>query len=319
MVHLARSHKAPMLRLVESVRDETLEVVLEGDVRGRRLEARRGDGGSVECFVHDAPAADSPTLIELHGGGFALGDARKLDALCSWASRSLGVGVVSVNYRLAPDNPFPAALDDVRAVLLAALDEPASLGMGTGGVFVMGYSAGATLAVASSIALADEGHAVPAGLLLHYPFLDAATEPAEKGAREIDLPLELMRAFNEWYVGDADPRSALVSPLYASDAQLARLPRTLMYPVVGDAMCAEAHELARRMRDAGAPAEVRDVEGAYHGYVEDFANERVYRAMNTEEAVAARPAEARERAREVIVDGLERLLGTRAAEAPDFM
>lgn len=319
MVLLARSHKAPMLRLVESIRDETLEVILEGDVSGRRLEVARPDGGSVECFAHDAPQPDSPTLIELHGGGFALGDARKLDALCAWARRAFGVGVLSVNYRLAPDDPFPAALDDVRAVLLAALDEPGSVGMGSGPVYIMGYSAGATLAVASALALGDEGHKAPAGLLLHYPFFDAATEPAEKGGREIDLPLDLMRAFNEWYVGASDARDPLVSPLYATDAQLARLPRTLMYPVVGDAMYAEAHRLADRMRAAGANVSVTDIEGAYHGYVEDFANERVYREMNTEEAIAARPKEAAARARKAIVGGLEALLGTPAAEEPDFM
>lgn len=316
---LARSHKAPMLRLVESIRDETLEVILEGGVSGGRLEVPRADGGAVECFVHDAPWPDSPTLIELHGGGFALGDARKLDALCAWARRAFGIGVVSVNYRLAPDDPFPAALGDVRAVLLATLGDPGSVGMGAGPVFVMGYSAGATLAVASALALGDEGREVPAGLLLHYPFFDAATEPAEKGGREIDLPLDLMRAFNEWYVGTADVRDPLISPLYATDAQLARLPRTLMYPVVGDAMYAEAHQLADHMRAAGVDVSVSDVEGAYHGYVEDFANERVYREMNTEEAIAARPAEAAARAREVIVGGLEVLLGTQATEEPDFM
>lgn len=308
-----------MLRLVESLRDETLEVVLEGPVSGEEVRAPRAGEGAVTCFAHRPADPASPTLVELHGGGFALGDARKLDAMCAWASRALGVGVLSVNYRLAPEDPYPAALDDVRAVLLALAEDPGSLGMGSGPAYLMGYSAGATLAVAAALAVTEGGGPAPAGLLLHYPFFDAATDPAEKNVREIDLPLDLMRAFNDWYVGGADARDPLVSPLYASPAALARLPRTLMFPVAGDAMCAEAHELAARMAEAGVEVEVRDVEGAYHGYVEDFANERVYREMNPASAIEARPAAAAARAREVLVGGLEALLGRRATEAPDFM
>ena len=315
---LARSHKDPMVRLMESVQEETLEVILERPLSGCELTFP-GPGEGVSCLVHRTSDPAAPTLVELHGGGFALGDARKLDEMQAWACRAYGVGVVSVNYRLAPACPYPAALDDVRAVLRTLLEDPASVGLGSGPVYVMGYSAGANLALAASLAELDAGRRAPEALLLHYPFFDAATEPAEKGVREVDLPLDLMRAFNAWYVGSEDPHNPLISPLYCSDEQLARLPRTCMLPLAGDAMCAEAHELAARMAALGVNVSVRDVEDAYHGYLEDYANERVYREMNPASTISARPAGVAEAARRELVAGLDELLGSHASEAPSFM
>ena len=100
----------------------------------------------------------------------------------------------------------------------------------------MGFSAGADLALASAIKLRHCSNLTIAGIIAHYPFFDCATDPSCKGERALDLPVTMMQAFNIWYCGDHDPQNPLISPLYASTEQLAKLPPVIMMPVVGDSL-----------------------------------------------------------------------------------
>lgn len=315
----------PMVRMVQSLREETLDVILEQPLAGRAVEVQT-PAGTLEAWLHAAPGTPgvaTPVVFEFHGGGYALGDARKEDALCEWVAQRYGVQVVGVNYRLAPEHPFPAAPDDAVAVVRHVAAHASEYGIDPQRMYAMGYSAGANLAVVTALRLAGAaGAGEPAGsapsaaapqlagLLLYYPSLDASCSPQAKQPRAIDLPVELMEAFNRWYVADADPRNPLISPVCATEDQLACLPRTVMYPVEGDALYDEALSFAARLRDAGRPVEVHPVVGAYHGFVEDAANPRVYRETNYPEIIEARPADAPRIAASVLQEGLALLLGT---------
>ena len=127
--------------------------------------------------------------------------------------------------------------------------------------------------------------------------------------RDIDLPLDLMQAFNEWYIADGDARDPRISPAFATDAQIASLPFVGFYPVEGDELFSQAEAMASRMRSLGRPVGWHPVSGMYHGYVEDAANVAAYEAISLPETVAARPCDYVEAAARNVKASLEEILG----------
>lgn len=287
----------------------TMKSVLRGRLAGREMTS--SSMGALSWW-HEAPrprSDEASVLFEIHGGGFALGDARKEDALCEWARERYGIHVVGLNYRLAPEHAWPAALDDVLEALSYYALHADEFGMDSSRFFLLGYSAGANLALATCLKMREDAPFRIAGCALHYPFLDAATDPADLSTSSVDVPMEMMEAFNRWYANGADPRDPTISPLFASDEQISRLPRTLLYPVVGDALYPSARKFYERLRDVGTPCSFHPVEGVYHGYVEDAANPRVYRETSLPETVASRPKGCELIAFAVLRQSLDELLG----------
>ena len=323
-------------RVVSYMRRETASSIEKQPVTGKKVTDSARSG--VPSWWREASGeGKKPVLFELHGGGFALGDARKGDAFRAWACERYGVHVVGLDYRLTPEHPWPAALEDVTDALEYYARNADDLRIDTEAYYLKGYSAGANHALASCLAapLQDEAGAIAggvdgaagvggarsragepgyriAGIALHYPFLDAAENPANLVTREEDLPASMMRVFNQWYVGENDPRNPLISPLYASDEQLRRLPRVLLYPVVGDALRGSAVRLHERLRALGVVSALHDVDGVYHGYVEDACNMRVYRETTLPETLAKRPAGFERTAKAVLSASLDELLGGEA-------
>ncbi len=250
-------------------------------------------GCSCDFWFHQADTScKRPVVIALHGGGFALGDARKGDLMHEYVKDAFDVHVVSIGYRLAPENPFPAALDDVRSVMGYLVSHAPSLHIDVERIYLLGFSAGANLALATCISLQDASQETsslpqPAGLVLHYPFLDAHEKPKSDG-RDIDVPYDLMVAFNEFYTAGADPANPLISPALATDEQLMRLPRVFAFPVEGDALAPSCHRFCDRMRNLGLPVHEQLVHGQYHGYIEDAANLPVYLASTMTATISMR-------------------------------
>lgn len=210
-----------------------------------------------------------PLIIVLHGGGFALGDARTYDIMCDCVKNAFEVNVVCADYRLAPEHPFPAALHDICGIYAYLISHASGLGIDVHNICFLGFSSGANLALAATLAMQEnEDLPRPAGLILHYPFLDAHVEP-EQHNRPEGVPYEFMVAFNEFYTNGADAKNPLVSPLYASDEQLSKLPRIYAYPVAGDPLAPSCEELCNRMRALGLPVHECTIDGQYHAYIED--------------------------------------------------
>ena len=288
----------------------SLRRVLDGmQVRGREIEADQQSGRNAGCWIHEARSTGPrPVVFEIHGGGFALGDARKEDALCEWIRDCFDVHVVGLDYRLAPENSAPAALTDVVASI-RHIASGAECAVDVSRVVLLGYSAGASLALAAAFELANDANLSIAGLALHYPFLDAATPPDADAVRDIDLPLDLMLAFNEWYIAEGDARDPLISPAFAHEGQLSSLPFVGMYPVVGDELYAQSERFARRFKAAGGRVGWHPVLGMYHGYIEDAANVGAYEAISLPQTIAARPADYVGAAAKSVKASLEEILG----------
>ena len=300
----------PLLRIVQSIREETGELLDAQAQAGTPLAFETAHGATITAWVHTPEKLVRPdVLLELHGGGFALGDARKEDALLEWVATRYGMRTVGLDYRLAPEHPFPAAYDDV-VDTLAALASGSLLGEPAGGIHILGYSAGAQLAL-SAAAL---GGTPVAGLLLYYPFVDATAVPPRKDPRYMDLPYDLMEAFNRWYAGENDPHDPRISASELTDADLARLPRTMMFPVVGDALTTSSKRLAARMLKAGVQVRWNPVEDTYHGYVEDMVYGAVYTALNPPDLIGARGTASPDAAYESLMTGFTWLLGGGCAD-----
>jgi acetyl esterase/lipase len=253
------------------VRPRSLAVVRRAQ---RLLELRTPPDVSVEAVgevtvrLHRPPDATGPlpALLWIHGGGLVVGNAAQDDSLARYFAREAGCIVAVVDYRLAPEHRFPAALDDCHAALvwLAQRDDVDGARVAIGGA-----SAGGGLAAALALAARERGEVSPAFQLLVYPMLDDRT------ATRTDLDETNFRMWvNEsnafgWrcYLG-AEPGSDGVSPLAAParHEDLAGLPPAWIGVGTLDLFHDEDVAYAARLSDAGVPCRLEVVEGAFHGF-----------------------------------------------------
>ncbi|MHC9296189.1 alpha/beta hydrolase [Mycobacterium sp. LTG2003] len=216
-------------------------------------------GAGVRLFRPSGGATAGPALLWMHGGGYVLGSPAQDDALCRRFANELGATVAAVKYRLAPQNPYPAALEDCYSALtwLAALPtvDPARVAIG-------GASAGGGLAAALAILARDRG--VPLAVqLLVYPMLDDRSTGTELDSPGHRLWTQGSNKFG-WaaYLGDADP--ALAVPARHED--LSGLAPAWIGVGTLDLFHGEDLAYAERLRAAGVPCGVEVVDGAFHGF-----------------------------------------------------
>jgi acetyl esterase len=207
-------------------------------------------------------AADGGALmLYLHGGGWVTGSLTTHDARCRFVARHAGIRVLSASYRLAPKNPFPAAVEDARAALEWALANAASLGAGRVGVG--GDSAGGNLAAV----LAREERGRVAFQLLIYPATDLSGEhPSYATFAEAPfLTAREMRWFRDLYLAsEEDGRDPRASPLLADD--LAGAPPAYLALAGFDPLYDEGLAYGARLREAGADVTLAPNEGQLHGF-----------------------------------------------------
>ncbi|MGE7388331.1 alpha/beta hydrolase [Streptomyces sp. NPDC004126] len=219
--------------------------------------------GGVPVRVYDpAPgAAGRPLAVYLHGGGWVMCGPDTHDALCRALASASGAVVVSADYRLAPEHPWPAAADDALAVLLWARAEAQRLGCDPARVVVAGDSSGGNLAAVTAL----RAPGLVAGQLLAYPPLDASmgSESVAAYGRGYFHTAAHMAWYWDQYGGD--PAHPHVSPLRAPD--LSGLPRTLLVLADCDLLRDEGLAYARRLGEAGADCEVRLYPGVFHGFL----------------------------------------------------
>jgi acetyl esterase len=208
--------------------------------------------------------ASRGVIVYLHGGGFVLGGLDSHDMITARLAADTGAIVLAVDYRLAPEHPFPAALDDCLAVVRGVLEARLSLVPKHVPVVLAGDSAGANLCAAIALLLRERSPGKIAGLMLFYPTLAAdPTPPARDEHAEAPLlTLAGVRWFKKAYLGDRaqTPQSA---PLLAES--LARLPPCLLLPVEFDPLRDDAFAFHERLKAAGGQSELVLGKGLVHG------------------------------------------------------
>lgn len=204
-----------------------------------------------------------PAVLWIHGGGFVLGSARLEDRSARRMARALGTLVASVEYRLAPENPYPAALDDCYAALQWLLTQAH---VDSRRVVIAGTSAGGGLAAALTLRAVDTGLMHPAGQVLQYPMLDDRTVSRPRVAT-VGWTFEDNEFGWRSYLG-AHLGSQGVSP-YAAPARredLSGLPPTWIGVGTADLFHREDVEYAERLEAAGVHTRLDVVGGAFHGF-----------------------------------------------------
>lgn len=217
-------------------------------------------------FVINAdPASTKPAILHLHGGGFVAGSARGSVADMQVIAKALECVIVTVEYRLAPETPFPGALDDNYAALQWVFDHAGDLGVDRDRVALMGESAGGGHAAMLALAARDRGEVAVSFLALSSPMLDDRTgnsvrHPAHLGAF-VWRPALNAAAWSA-LLGDSEDRGA--AP--ARKADLSGLPPVFIGTGSIDLFAPENIAFAGRLVEAGIPVELLVVPGAFHAF-----------------------------------------------------
>ncbi|HHV13196.1 MAG TPA: alpha/beta hydrolase [Clostridiales bacterium] len=265
-------------KIIPHLRSVALEAVELCPLRGEKMEIPGGNE-AVEVYFHRAASTPGAVLFEMHGGGFVLGHAAKNDALRELIKNELDIHVIGINYRKAPEHPYPAAIEDVLAVMGYFAAHAKEYGIDPGSFALMGYSAGANLATVACMKAREETAYRIACQILHYPYLDAVTEPDNKAKYPADIPCEVIDAFNDLYCREEERGLPFVSPVTAPGQLLAGMPPAVVLTAKEDALSKEGLLYADMLREAGVAVEAREVEYAHHGYIEDYYNKAWYKTI----------------------------------------
>ena len=229
-----------------------------------------GPGGRIALRIYQKDGIEpSKVLLFIHGGGWVVGNVAASDPVASSLCRESGALVVSTDYRLAPEHPFPAAPDDVLAAYEWILGEVRGSRMPSGGIYVAGDSAGANLATVLCLDARERGLALPAGQMLFYPVTDVSRMDRFSYSfftAGYMLNREDMEWFTACYVPDVARRSERrVSPLLAPD--LSSMPPALVVTAEYDVLRDEGEAYAERLAAAGVRVERRRFRGMVHGFL----------------------------------------------------
>ncbi|MBW4719738.1 alpha/beta hydrolase [Saccharothrix obliqua] len=268
-----------------------------GNVAVRALDL---DGVRARFYTPRGLPEGSPLLVFYHGGGWVSGDLDSHDNLCRYLAAEAGVRVLSADYRLAPEHPFPAAADDARTAFEWAVANASALRIDPTRIALGGDSAGGNLAAVTAL---HAGVAKPVFLLLFYPAVDATVR---RRSRELfGAGFFLTDGKMDWFLDHyapspevhADPR---LSVLLAED--LSGLPPTYLATAGFDPLRDEGEAFAAKLAEQGVPVVLRRHEGLFHGYANILGVGTVFREAVAEAVGALRTGIALANARQDVAE-----------------
>ncbi len=229
-----------------------------------------GPAGAIPARFYEPPGLgleNRPLIVYFHGGGWTIGDLDTCESVCRFLAASVPATVLAVDYRLAPEHPFPAAVEDALAAYRWAAANNTRLGVDPARIAVAGDSAGGNLAAALSLLAHRDGGPAPTMQVLIYPVTDAVG--GQRSRDEFADGFLLTKADMDWFeqhylppkVDRADPR---VSVLRADD--LAGLPPAYIATAGFDPLRDEGEDYAERLRQAGTEVILRRHPGLIHGF-----------------------------------------------------
>lgn len=231
----------------------------------------RADGSALLARYYrplqSGPQDSLPLLIYFHGGGWCVGDIESYDVLCRELANGAGCAVLSVDYRLAPEHPFPAAVIDARFAVEWACEHADLLVIDPARIALGGDSAGGNLSIVTALALRDAGGPQPCCLALVYPSTEIVSErpSRERYADGYFLDRESLVWFFERYLPEGQTEDWRASPMRA--ASLAGLPPMLLVSAEFDPLVDDCAAFGARVREEGGEIEEVCMAGMVHGFL----------------------------------------------------
>lgn len=229
-----------------------------------------GPRGDIPVRVYTPKGSGAfPVLVYFHGGGWVIGDPDVVDGPCTLLANRAHAVVVSVDYRKAPENPFPAAVEDAVAATRWVATHAAELNIDSDRIAVGGDSAGGNLAAVTALTLRDEGGPKLVGQVLLYPATDFSrnTVSARENGEGYFLTTALLDWFGHHY--KADPDDWRASPIKAADHT--GLPPALVVTAEYDPLRDEGEAYAEKLRAAEVPVQVKSYDGQIHAFAANLA------------------------------------------------
>ena len=228
-----------------------------------------------------------PLLVYLHGGGWTFGSINSCARYCSELTATGEVMVLAVDYRLAPEHPYPCGLDDCVAAFEYACAHAAEWGSAPELVSVGGDSSGGNLALAVALRQLRENKMLPHSLVLYYPVVSAWNDESDSWtnyAKGYALDGEIMEAFNAAYcegvgqsIHEEARTNALISPSVATDEELSRLPKILLTAAERDILRDQGQLFAERLHNLGVQIHRKVLPGTVHLFITVPGQEKAFR------------------------------------------
>ncbi len=261
-------------RFVKGIDTSTVDIAHIVDMRERLNKIsrflKRALGVSVEPttvnglaaeWLRPKHAAAGKVLLYLHGGAYLVGSCRTHRQMVSHIARAAGINVLVPEYRLAPEDPFPAAMDDAVGVYRSLLED----GFSAADIFIGGDSAGGGLTVATLLSLRHEGLPMPAAAVLLSPYLDVTASGESATTRAEQDPWfdpKDMHIVADHYCGEGvDLQNPLISPVFAN---VAGLPPTFIQVGDDEILLSDSTRFAEKMKAAGLDVEIEIWPGMWH-------------------------------------------------------
>ena len=209
-----------------------------------------------------------PLYINMHGGGFVRGYEKRDTVFSSYIADTLGCKVIDIDYKLAPEYPFPVALNECYDIVKWAFDNAEELNVDSEKIALGGHSAGGNFTAAICLMANQSKHFNPCLQIMDYPFLDAVTDPAEKVEPHTILPVERMRYFSALYMDKKeDYDNPFFSLVCADEDSLIGLPPALIITAGKDCLRVDAEKYALMLVHAGVEVRMRSFLESDHGFL----------------------------------------------------
>ena len=225
------------------------------------------DEGRVKVLAYNLENEETlPLFVNIHGSGFTIGDAGMDDPFMMNIALSANVKIISIDYSLAPEAPFPIALGECYAVVKYAKEHPDEFGIDAGRIAVGGQSAGGNFTAGICLMDSEKKELGLKCVILDYPPMDIYTDASEKPHPRGSIPNFMSRMFDACYCNDREARkNPLVSPVFAAADQIRSFPPTLVITASRDSLCEEGEVFKDKLRDAGVDVTHKRF-NAVHGF-----------------------------------------------------
>ena len=225
------------------------------------------DGREIEVVIYRQEDVNAPVLFCSYGGGFVMGGCAIDNLMWKTVAERFGCTLISIGYRRAPEFHFPCAVFDVYDTVCYFAEHAAEYQLNKEKFMVFGASAGANLSTAASILDNLNGTHYIKKQILNYPYLDLATDPADKGHHMGEILMYYF--FPEAYPATPDDlKNPLLSPVYATSKELQGLPETIMVCGENDALRQEGERYLKMLSENGVKTYYMVADGMEHGFIE---------------------------------------------------